>query len=251
VCVEAAWVYDAYLGSALQQDGPGCPWAAFHDYPGAWGSARPTIAQFLSYRNVSKIGDDVRYAERTVSIACGDACHPALAMDEFNGALPEGTFCRFLTGPANAVLTSAAVAQAVEAGLPRLTFFDLWGPGCASLVNSTTGAWNPTMYLYADLLKHFPLGAIHNVTVTNAPANLWAAESDTVSGGRVTSENVLLANCNLTAGATISLSSLPRGSWTIYRDDAGSIGSAHYASGDDPLSVYVPPESTVVVADRL
>jgi hypothetical protein len=152
--------------------------------------------------------------------------------------------CVFDSTPANAVFTSAVVAQGLAAGDPQLTFFHFYCVGRDCLINSTLGNASPVYYDYSYVLSHMDVSRIYNVTSSGSTAGTWMVLGATDTG---LNQSLLIANANSSNWENVTVTPAVPAGWiaTVYCE--GSYGALSTEALPSTGIVTVENASTCVV----
>jgi hypothetical protein len=222
---------------------------AFHDYPDTpTGSCPGTASQALSQIDLTSI------QRNYTSIALRNVTtKPKLPVDvdEFNlgytsSMLPS---CRWLASPTNAVFVSAAIAQALARGVPRMTFFrfDCGGPTCMfnNSHSNLTLAETPNFLDYSGVLSHMDISRIYNVTFSSAATSgTYMALGATDTG---LNQSLLVVDANPSGPEDVNVAPAVPSGWvatTICESGYGVVYTAALASNN---TVTVGNQSTCVI----
>ncbi|MGA8274749.1 MAG: hypothetical protein WB789_05740 [Thermoplasmata archaeon] len=147
-----------------------------------------------------------------------------------------------------AVFVAANIAQALEAGVPDVTYFRFYcgtattGGNC--MYNSGSHYATDVYQLYSGLFTHMDITSIRNVTLSSGVnAETYAAEGS----DNATDASLLFTNAATSGWENVSLAGVSPTNWTgeVYsQSTTGTLSRAVYVPG---MTVALPPESTVVV----
>ncbi len=213
---------------------------AFHSYPGRYGSAHPTVAQFLSKFNVTRTNYYLSIDRAAYDLAC--TCAKPVMVGEFSGGFGQtgDRLAPFVSGYPEVPMTAAVAAQLLTANASVFTYFAFWGGQPYDLVDQYTGATDPTYALYARILHYLPMGGTHVATVVTSLPGVYAVqENDNASGA-----GLLLVNTNTTTALNLSLSGwFGGGAGAVLSDSpVRGVHSHYFVSGTAPATIRLPPE---------
>jgi PKD repeat protein len=234
----------AWLEDTAKVNGPNLSAIAFHTYP-TNGSTSETLQELygalLGPQNLSTSMTTVRSAIAGECAHCGSL---PIFVNEYNagpGWQPSnwgGTF-------PNAVFLAASTAQAMRAGVPMLSIFDLQTTMSAygySLMNGTDSL-APSGALYSELLDHLGIGAVESVGLASSVGNVWPVLLREGSHA-----SLLVANANISQWVNLSLGEiLPVGASATTYLWTGNSSAPRAISGPLPSSLLLPAQAMVVV----
>jgi hypothetical protein len=236
-----------WFQDVVRVDGPNIAALAVHNYPSdlTHGATRETLAQFYAPladpQNITGAIHDVRTAIHGLCGRCGTI---PIFVNEYNagpGWAPSnhaGTY-------ANAVFLAASVAQALDANVQQMTFFDLQtgahGFGYSLLNGAGTVA--PTGSLFSRLLSHLAIGHVYRDPVRTSIGGVWSVVT---RGGGVTS--LLVVNTNLSHGLKLGLAAaFPTGVLSTIYTWAPGAPLPTATSRLVPLDVTIPSQGILLV----
>ncbi len=212
VGIEAATPHAAsWFTTLMEVDGPNLSAIAYHLYPSGAGTNEPTASQlYAELKGGSNISVTYDLVRQSVQSACACA-GPQIQIGEYNAGPVEaqaGIYPPLDAQYPNAVFIAASIDQALEAGVPVLTFFDLQS-GISSFDFGMLNSMNelsPVAQLYETVLHDFAGAAVENLTVAGSP-NTWAAALVTnhTTGRQV---SVLISNPQVATEVVLNVSRL-------------------------------------------
>ncbi|MGA7861576.1 MAG: hypothetical protein WCB19_06935 [Thermoplasmata archaeon] len=178
-------VGDAFISQVAAVDGPNISALAIQLYPQFGGT---TVAKFMKSLTLgTSVGPAVANAESLIAQAC-PSCHIPIFLNEFQGGSGYNTnYIPFRETLPDATFFAASMVQGLRLGLQQFTPWTLTGSfsgnvsppgncdmGLIELTLTCDGSlFNPTYYLYSNLLDQLPFGTLTNVSQAG-DANVYA-----------------------------------------------------------------------------
>jgi hypothetical protein len=191
-----------WFKDVVHVNGPNLAAIAYHTYPSTALKTTETLTEFYApLSSTTNITTSYATVRADIRGQCPSCATLPIFVGEYNGG-PGWAASNWGGTYANAVFLAASTIQALEAGVPMFTIFNLqtYGSGYGfSMVNgsSTVG---PTGLLYSTLLSHLVGGTIHTVPIKTSLAHVWAVLE--VNGLH---ESLLVVNADLTHNLSLSV----------------------------------------------
>jgi hypothetical protein len=158
-----------------------------------------------------------------------------VGVDEFHSICLEGTY-------GEPAFIAAGIAQALDDGISRVSFFRLYCGASDCLYNTSDGQPSDSFYLYADLFEHMDIGTIYNVTFTGANAGTYMVGGASNSSDR----SLLISNAALT-WENVSLAQVIPTGWGVQLYSLDNNTGPSEATSVGPGTIELPPQSVAVV----
>ncbi len=233
------WEATTWIAPVAEIDGPNISAVAYHPYPGGYGTTSGSLSDFFAtLSNPSLFPNGYAAAQSAIDTAC--RCRIPLWVGEYNSAIG-GTFSTYVGGYAEVPYIGAGLALSLRDQVPMVTYFTLW----PTLIAGTTP--NPAYYLYSTFFENLTLGSVHNVSITNAPAQVVGVE--TTNGSR-TSLFVADANPFSDVSIVLNASTFPdTGNTTVwYWDPSTPFPTVEqFAPGTLPAQWLVQPQGVLLI----
>lgn len=216
-------------------ESPNVSATSFHVYPSTT-CATQTLAQFMSLSSLTMMA-------RQYSWAVANSSGVPAYVSEFAPAETGGSGCAYMPGEGDAAFTSAAIAQALELGIPQVDVYRFSGPTSDYNMVDQNGTETPLYHLYAGLFTHMDLAQVYNVTMTGANSQTFAVLG--TSGAEHSS--LLISNAAPTSYENVSLAGIAAAGWTGTVYEQGTNGAVTTAAYSPTGTLELGPMSSAVI----
>jgi YVTN family beta-propeller protein len=186
---------------------------AYHSYPDSGGSP-DSLAEYYepltsATHNISGSYGAVRSA---ISGKCLNCSTMPIQLGEYNGG-PSVGGTSYDSNFSGAVFTAASVAQAIDAQVPTMTYFELQSMGSTFgfAMDNKANQIDPAGSLYQSMFPYLNGKTAQNVAVRTTLTSVWAAmlttsgEDAALPVTHETFTSLLVVNANLTSSLSLSL----------------------------------------------